>query len=182
MRKLSTTLFLLALALAPASVFAGQVYTDGNGDGLPDGAPFTAAASAQVTVDIYMDSQSFAWTNYQAWIERLNVSYASHTYAAGNGTPFPIDNFSNPSATGFAGSGAPNRHGLVLIGSLTVHKDVDGLACLTPIIDTANPYGTLCIVATTSDYRIFQTAHGSCWDGQNATEETNWGAIKGLYQ
>jgi hypothetical protein len=182
MRKLTTTLFLLALALAPAAVFAGQIYTDANGDGLADVGPILGVpASQNVTVDVYIDSQSFTWTNYQAWVARVGVSYVSHAYVVAPGTNFGIDNFSNPNATGMGGLGF-NKHGVVLIGSITFHKDVQGMACVQPILDIADPYGTFSIIATTSDYRLFATASGSCWNDINATEEKSWGAIKGLYQ
>lgn len=185
MRKLTTMFILLALALAPAAVFAGQVYTDGNGDGLPDVGPIVGVtASTNVTVSVYLDSQSFTWTNYLYFVERQGASFVSHTYTLAPTTShFLIDNASNPNATGMGGLGF-NSHGLVKIGTITFHKDVPGLACVFPIIDTGNPYGTFCSIGTSSDYRLFQTAQGSCWDGvvTNSTEEKSWGAIKGLYQ
>ncbi len=198
MRRLITMVFLLALALAPASVFAGQIWTDGNGDGLPDchfndpycnvhcPAPqnhLERRDSDLITIDVYLDSQSFQWTNYQAWVQRDGCfQFVSGQYRVTGGTNFPLDNVSNPNATGFAGFGF-NQHGVVLVGTLTVHYNGLVKWCLWPIIEIDNPYGTFSVLGTTSSYFLFNTRCGTCVaPPPSSTEPTTWGAIKGIYQ
>ncbi|MFN0151780.1 MAG: hypothetical protein ACKVU1_13865, partial [bacterium] len=64
MKKFLTIALAAAIALCCSSAFAGQVWTDGNADGLPDGGPISVAPNTNVTVGVWVDAQSFSWTNY----------------------------------------------------------------------------------------------------------------------
>jgi hypothetical protein len=185
MRRLITTVFMFALVMAPAAVFAGQVWTDGNGDGLPDVANQNRQPSDLVTVDVWIDSQSFQWTYYQAWIER-DPCFVSATgvYVVTGGSNFPLDmDVSRPMTAGFAGSGF-NRHGAVLVGRLTAHyAGSPAKCCFRPVINIEDPYGVFSIVGAGTAYLTFATASGTCVQRPpQSTEATTWGAIKGIYQ
>src|SRR5262245_27777386 len=186
MRRLMTTVFLFALALAPATVFAGQIWTDANGDGLADPAvPFPASVSDNVTVRIFFDSQSFTWTNFQAWAEwqtGLTFNMAGSGYDISGGTNFPIDTFSHPNAVGFAGFGFSAIHGVSLVAHAQFHIDVPTMVCVHPIINVEDPYGVFSILGTQSTYYLFQTAQGSCWQNPVSAEAKSWGQIKGIYR
>ncbi len=68
-----------AIALiVPTTALAGQIWTDGDGDGLPDQAKLFVFPSTNLTVDVWIDTQSYAFTYFQTWIER---PLASHTSA-----------------------------------------------------------------------------------------------------
>lgn len=183
MRRLITSLFIIAVAMLPAAAFAGQIWTDGDGDGLPDGAKFIAEPSAVVSVDIWIDTQSFVFTYFQCWVERQQcLTFQSGQYTITGGTPDVIDTFSNPNATGFTGSGFANLHGVIKVARATFHIDLPGNCCVFPIIEYPNPFGTTSILGAGTAYQLFTTFGRTCWGPPIANEETSWGAIKGLYQ
>ena len=72
MKRFLTVAVMAALVAFCSSANAGQIWTDGNGDGLPDGAAFPATPSTNVTVGVWIDAQSFTWTNYLAYVEWNN--------------------------------------------------------------------------------------------------------------
>jgi hypothetical protein len=185
MRRLMTTV-LLALAITPATAFAGQIWTDANGDGLADPAdPFPASVSDNVTVRIFFDSQSFTWTNFQAWLEwqpGLTFNLAGSGYDVAGGTNFPIDTFSRPNSVGFAGFGFQGIHGISMVAHAQFHIDATFRVCALPIINPEDPYGVFSILGTQSTYFLFQTGQGSCWQSPVSTSPATWGKIKGIYQ
>ena len=183
MRRMITILFILAVAMLPAAAFAGQIWTDGNGDGLQDSGKFIAPPSTNVTVGVYIDTQSFNFSYFQGWIQRAPcLSFVSGTYVISGGTNFPIDNFTHPQRTGLAGSGYPNRHGIIFLGNLVFHVETPLNCCVVPSIDGGDaPYSILGNNAT-GGYQFFTSAFGTCFEFVNSTEPTSWGNIKGLYQ
>lgn len=183
MRRLITTLFVLSVALLPAAAFAGQIWTDGNGDGAPDVGPLPGVPSQVVTVDVWLDTQSFTFTSFQAWTQYdpQCAQYQSGQVTLAGGVPDIIDTFSNPRGRGMTGSGYAPTHGVVRIGSLSFHLSAVP-CCVSPITDTSNPYGTFSIISGTTTYLLFSTASGTCWGQLDSTEPTSWGNIKGLYQ
>ena len=168
-RLLSVTLVAALFALC-GSAHAGQIWTDGNGDGLPDGTLFTAPPSTNVTVGVWIDAQSFNWTNFLAYIEWSGdcISYVSAQYVVGGVAQFPIDDFSHPRAIGFGGSGG-NGSGVTHIGNMTLHINTAVACCVTPIIDIYNPYYVFSQLGAGSAYMLFSTNPGTCYndDGPN---------------
>ncbi len=174
--------FFAALQLAPASARAGQVWTDGDGDGLPDTSPLgSVPIGADVTVDVWIDSQSFVWTDFVVFIERGDcLGFVNYGRRGCADCTFPPDNVSNPTATGIAYYGVPGQHGVSSLGFLTFRKNSVGRCCATPIIDVNNPFGTFSVLGSQTSYLLFQTASGSCWDAPpSGTEPTSWGGVKG---
>ncbi len=188
MRRVITTLFILAVAILPTAAFAGQIWTDGDGDGLPDAAKFVGRLPSDlVTVQVWIDTQSYAFSYFQAWIERAPcLTFVSATYAiTGTTNTIPVDNFTHPQRTGISGTGAvqPGRHGVVLIGSITFHIETIANCCVNPIIDLGNPPYSILGNNPQGTYQAFQSASGTCYDGPVVgTEDKSWGAIKGLYR
>jgi hypothetical protein len=165
MKKFLTVALTAAAVALCSSAFAGQIWTDGNGDGLPDGGPpISAPPSSNVTVGVWFDAQAFTFTNFLAYIEWQGqcVSYVSATYVISGGSNFPIDNFSHPSAIGFGGSGF-NRGGVVQVGNATFHVNVPTACCITPIIDQYNPYYVFSQLGAGSAYMLFTTNPGTCY-------------------
>ena len=182
MSRMITILSILAVAMLQAAAFAGQIWTDGNGDGQPDVGPkFIAPASTNVTVDVWVDTQSFAFTYFSAFIQRNPcLTLVNGSYVITGGTTFPLNTFEHPLRAGFGGSGFCNRHGVILIGRLTYHVDTPLNCCVVPWIDGADaPYSLL---GSAGGYQFFTSAYGSCYQFPTSTEPTSWGNIKGLYQ
>ena len=158
--------FTVMLWLFASRAHAGQIWTDGNADGLPDdGASLLAAPGEVVSVDIWIDAQSFQWTNFLAYAE-WNAgcfSYVSAQYLLSGGSNFPIDNFSHPSAIGFGGLGY-DRTGVDAIGRVNLRLTVPVSCCLTPIIDPYNPYYVFSQLGRGESYLLFSSNPGSCWE------------------
>ena len=166
MRKLLTVAMVAAVVALCSSANAGQIWTDGNGDGLPDGGPAIAASpSTNVTVGVWFDAQAFAFTNFLAYIEWQGqcVSYVSASYVITGGSNFPIDNFSAPNAIGFGGSGFANRTGVIQVGNAVFHINTTTACCISPIIDIYNPYYVFSQLGAGSAYMLFTTNPGTCY-------------------
>jgi hypothetical protein len=162
--RISAAIFMILASCAPAG--AGQIWTDGNGDGLPDGSPPAAPPSTNVTIGVWIDAQSFSWTNFLAYIEWTGqcISYVSASYVISGGSNFPIDNFSHPRGIGFGGSGYA-QGGVDHIGNMTLHIDSPVSCCVTPIIDQYNPYYVFSQLGAGSAYMLFVTNPGTCYGG-----------------
>jgi hypothetical protein len=167
MKKFLSVAMTVALVALCSSAYAGQIWTDGNGDGLPDGGPaIVAPPSSNVTVGVWIDAQSFTWTNFLAFIEwpaSQCISYVSASYTITGGSTFPIDNFSNPRAVGFGGSGF-NQGGVDQIGNATFHINTNVSCCVSPIISTDNPYYTFSQLGSGAAYMLFSTAGSTCYN------------------
>jgi hypothetical protein len=166
MKRLLTVSLTIAMMAFCSAASAGQIWTDGNGDGLPDTEPIAATPSTNVTFGVWLDAQAFTFTNYLAYIEWTGqcISYVSATYVITGGSNFPIDNFSHPRGLGFGGSGF-NRGGVVHIGNFTVHINSVN-CCVAPIIDIYNPYYVFSQLGAGSAYMLFTTNPGTCYGDQ----------------
>jgi hypothetical protein len=123
-----------------------------------------------VTVGVWIDAQSFTWTNFLAFIEWPAsgcISYVSASYVITGGSTFPIDNFSNPMAIGFGGSGF-NQGGVDQIGNATFHINTLVSCCVSPIISTDNPYYTFSQLGSGANYMLFSTAGRTCYNDVQA--------------
>jgi hypothetical protein len=144
---------------------AGQIWTDGNGDGLPDpGQGLPGSPSTNVTIGVWIDAQSFTWTNFLAYIEWSGqcISYVSASYVISGGSNFPIDNFSHPRGIGFGGSGYA-QGGIDHIGNVTLHINTPVSCCVSPIIDVYNPYYVFSQLGAGSAYMLFSTNPFTCY-------------------
>lgn len=166
MRRFLPATITTALLTLFSSANAGQVWTDGDGDGLPDSGPLSATPSTNVTVGVWVDSQSFTYTNYLIYVEHDNscITYVSASYAVIHEPTFPIDNFSNPNAIGFGVTGI-NQSGVDQIGFITYHIDTPTACCVEPIIDPYNPYYTFSQLGAGSAYMLFTTNPSTCYNG-----------------
>jgi hypothetical protein len=167
MKRLLTVSLTIAIMACCGAASAGQIWTDGDGDGLPDGGPTVPQLpSTNVTVGVWIDAQSFSWTNFLAYIEWSGdcISYVSASYVISGGSNFPIDNFSHPRGIGFGGSGYA-QGGVDHIGNVTLHLNAPVSCCVTPIIDVYNPYYVFSQLGAGSAYMLFSTNPGSCNDG-----------------
>ena len=169
---MKTMLAMMTVALSVmafcASADAGQIWTDGNGDGLPDAGspPNPQVPSTNVTVGIWIDAQSFSWTNFLAYVEWSGdcISYVSASYVISGGSNFQIDDFSHPRGVGFGGSGY-TQGGVDHIGNVTLHINSPIPCCVTPIIDVYNPYYVFSQLGAGSAYMLFVTNPGTCFNG-----------------
>jgi hypothetical protein len=159
-----TAILLCACFLFADSSFAGQIWTDGNGDGLVDESPLIVAPGSDVIVGLWIDSQSFSWTNYLAYVEWSSdcMSYVSAAYVIAGGGNFPIDDFSHPRGVGFGGQGF-DEEGVDQIANLTLRVDVPVSCCVQPIIDLDNPYFVFSQLGAGQAYFLFSDAPGTCF-------------------
>jgi len=165
MRKL-LPLFLVAATLIASSgvANAGQIWTDGNGDGLPDGGPLMVAPNTTVTVGVWIDAQSFTWTNYLAYVDWTPgcLTYQSAAYVISGGNNFPIDDTTIPQALAFGGNGY-NESGVDHIGNVFFQINIPVSCCVTPMIDIYNPYGVFSLLGSGAAYQLFTTNPGTCY-------------------
>lgn len=143
---------------------AATIWTDANGDGLPDSSTFTVPPSTNVTVGVWIDSEGFAWTSYAVYVEWTPgiFSYVSAQYVVTGGGNFPIDNFSHPSGIGFGGYWF-SRNGVSHLGNLILHVNEPFDGCVTPITDEQNPYRVVSILTDVPAYTLFSSADSSCY-------------------
>ncbi len=166
--RIVLAMLLTFLTVLSRLAYGADVWTDGNGDGLPDTSVPTRYLEETVTVDVWIDSQSFSWTAFQVWVEHPSgLAYDSAGYTVTGAANYPIDNFSNPTATGFAGIGY-NNQGLTHIGWVRARIDSADTSCFTPIIDPANSYETFCVLSRPDTAIIFIQSTGSCFFGLTA--------------
>ncbi len=178
----------LALSLVPAGIAALPLWADGNGDGLPDpvGGVTLTDRSALVTLDVWVDSQSFVWTNFQIWLERPpGLVYEDVAYLVTGGNPFPVDDFTRPTLLGLGGFGYfGGRHGVTLLARLTLHKTRAERDSVSFLIDPADSNDICSTLGTPTAYFVFDRAAGTSWatPGHSVTDETPWRRVKGLYE
>ena len=179
--------FLLALLLAAPSVRAVPIWVDADGDGLPEPPDEILAAEPGdiVTVDIWVDSQSFSWTNFQVWLDRgPTLAFTDGAYLARGGNNFPFDNFTIPTATGIGGFGFVGQHGVSLLARLSLRKTWPGLSTLSFLIDPNDPRENFSLLGTRGGYFLFERGEGARWQSGSdaAGGEKGWGLVKGLYK
>jgi hypothetical protein len=174
---------LLALVMLAAPALAATVWLDSDGDGLPQqGGLLAVSNGANLTLDVWMNSGSFQWTNYLLYVQWdgcMNVS--NPEYVIGGGTAFEIDDFSLSSGIGFGGFGF-NGHGSNLVGRIKVRVDSPNGCCIKPITE-ADDYSVFSQLGTTGDsYRLFDDTDGLCFESLDSRREQSWGGVKGLYK
>lgn len=165
--RIASTFLLAALAasaFAIGSASAGQIWTDGDGDGLPDADNIIVAPNTDVTLGLWMDAQSFAWTNFLAYVEWTPgcLQYLGASYVIAGGSTFPIDDFSHPNGVGFGGSGF-NEGGVDQVGLVNLRVLVPVACAVTPAIDVYNPFYVFSQLGSGSAYQLFTTNPGTVY-------------------
>jgi hypothetical protein len=158
-------LLAMAYLLSPPSrVFAAQIWTDGNDDGLPDGDALFVDPGTIVEVGLWIDSEGFGWTNYTTFVEWTPgcIEFNSASYVISGGGNFPIDTSSHPSAVGFSGSGY-NEEGVNHIGNVSFTVLAPVTCCVTPITSPENPSYVFSYLASGADYQLFDTSTATCY-------------------
>lgn len=191
------SIFLIVVALAlPVSISnAGQIWTDANGDGLPESGENVLPRCSIATIDVWIDSEAFPFTRFVIWAEwatGLNYVEGSGVVLTSACGPDSIDRSTSPVGIGFSGV-ACNVDGIHRIGSFQLQTD-DLLTerCVYPLIDPSHPLGTFSILWYEGFYNLFQVAHGSCGNficdfgpcpcTPTGTGSKSWGQVKGLYR
>ncbi len=176
-----------ALILAVSSpAFAGQIWTDVNGDGLPGDKVF-GQPSDNVTVDVWIDSQSFVFSEFQAVID---IGTANFVAAAPLPLPCTGGTVSSPPVVIAQGTGCPGLHGVLKVARFTIHIN-DCVTCPTPLIkDGESPSKSLTCTGQVS--RLIGSGNIFCFstfgfdcvecDAPSANENKTWGRVKGLYR
>ncbi|MFN0150455.1 MAG: hypothetical protein ACKVU1_07060 [bacterium] len=168
-RHLLFILLAIAATAFGGDANAGQIWTDFNGDGLPDpAAPFPVYPGATVTLDLWIDAQSFAWSNFLAYVEWSPgaVSFVSASYTVSGGQNFLLDRFSDPNALGIGGLGYDDRSGIDRLASITLQINDPAAACVVPIIDVNHPSYIFSILGNGPAYQLFTANPGTCFTTQ----------------
>ncbi len=155
------------LLLIATPAVAGQVWTDANGDGLPDERSIFSVPSVIGSADIWVDTQSFTFTAFRITIERSDyVSTVAAAYWISGGSNAPIDSTSRPKSLIFSGSGY-NAHGVTRISRIDVHVDQFFPGCapfVSPSIDVQDAFVCRLTSGGGTQQFLFQTASSSYMD------------------
>jgi hypothetical protein len=106
--RLLTISLTIAVMLFCDSASGGQIWTDRDGDGLPDGGLASAAQpSTNATVGVWIDAQSFSWTGFLAVVEWSGdcISYVSASWVITGGGYRRIRSDYAPNTLAFEGAG-----------------------------------------------------------------------------
>jgi len=177
----------LAAAASPTrdAALAAEIWFDSDGDGLPQGSPLMAVDPGQeVTLDVWIDSGSFLWTNYLVYLQfdADCMSLTASDYVI-RGSNYPVDDFSVPNGIGFGGFGFDGS-GSDLIARLTVRVDSPQGCCVKPMTEV-DEEGSLVwsqLGAPVDRYALFEESDGICFESTEGRDVTSWGGIKGLYK
>ena len=164
-RRIFLAILLVFLSIAHNEpTGAAQIWTDGDGDGLPDIGPISVKPNASITVGVWIDAESFGWTNYLAYVGWTPscIEYDGATYVISGGSNFPIDDFSHPSGIGFGGSGY-DQGGIDHIGNISFTVLAPVACCVTPIINPNNPYYVFSQLGAGTAYTLFSTSTPTCY-------------------
>jgi hypothetical protein len=159
--------------------WAQTVWTDGNADGLPDLDALNAGPGSVVTVDVWIDTASFNFTNYLTFVEwGANETLVNAEYLIQGGATFPIDTFSDPVAVGLGGYGLNGLAGTQLLGRVTFTLNDDGPWCVSPIVDSTRPSYAFSALGNGPSQALFQSMYGTCWE-QSSQNGQSWGGFEG---
>ena len=176
---------MLVIAVS-SSAFAGQIWTDVNGDGLPGDKVF-GQASTLATVDVWIDSQSFVFTGFQTVID---IGTANFVSAAPPTLPCAGATQSFPPVVITSGLSCPGLHGVLRVASFTIHLN-ECITCPTPLIKDGELVSKS-MTCTGQVSRLIGGGNTFCFstfgfdclecDVPSATEPASWGRVKGLYR
>ena len=178
------TIMLAALMILPAPGRTATVWLDSDGDGLPQqGGLLAVSNGANLTLDVWINSGSFQWTNYLLYIEWDGcIDISDPEYVVSGGTNFGIDDFSKPSTVGFGGTGF-SQHGTDLIARVKLAVSSPNGCCVRPITEVDEEYGAFCQLGSAPEaYRLFDDTDGLCFESLDSRRDKSWGGVKGLYK
>lgn len=180
---LASATLLVALVALPSRARTATIWFDSDGDGLPQQGNLLAVSNgADLTLDVWINSGSFQWTNYLLYLEWDGcLSLSDPEYVMAGGTNFPIDDFTKPSTIGFGGSGF-NEHGSDLIGRVSVQINSPSGCCIKPVIELDEDYNVVTQLGYGESYRLFEDTDGLCFESLDSRQERSWGGVKGLYK
>lgn len=170
--------------LTPAPLSAGSIWTDGDGDGLPDPHGLSGASPGdEIAVDVWIDTQSFVFTYFQAWVERdKNLRFLDAVVTLSGGAADTVDTFSNPDATGLTGAYFAPRQGVLKVGRMR-YVWVDGASCaVRPLTEYGGTWGTFSVLGMGPHFFLFDASGGTSWAvfPEPARPAVDWGTTKGI--
>jgi hypothetical protein len=165
----------LAVILLSNPVTAAQIWTDGNGDGLPDTSPIAVSSGANVAVDIWIDAEGFSWTNFQTVVQYQDPCLQSPQaqYTIAGGVNFPPETPVTPTVVVLNGFGY-SEAGVDKIGNVTFQMGASSPCCVTPMVDPQDPSGYFSALGIQQTFELFTTSSGTCFEIQGLS-----GAIDG---
>jgi hypothetical protein len=180
MRRVTGPTLVLLLGYCISSIFAAEIWTDANGDGLPDSACVsTVPTGNNISVDVWLDAGTFAFTNFVVFIQHQPCySFASGQYVITGGSAFPIDSFTHPEAVGFGGWAFPPTTGVQHICQVTYLVAGPGRCAVFPIVDPDDAFGAVSAIGNDSTAVAFDLGTGSCWRASAPEDTTSWGRVR----
>jgi hypothetical protein len=177
------TTTLVALLTLPAPARAATLWLDSDGDGLPQqGGLLAVSNGADLTLDVWINSGSFQWTNYLIFVQWDGcMDVSDPEYVISGGTNFPIDNFSLSSAIGFGGFGY-TEHGSDLVARVSVRVSSPSGCCVKPITEVDEETLAFSQLTYGDTYRLFDDTDGLCFESLDSRRDKTWGGVKGLYK
>jgi hypothetical protein len=160
-----------ARAAASSWLYGGRIWTDMDGDGLPEcgpASPFLHAPGDTIAFDVWIDTESFVWYSFSIYVEwePVALDFVAAEYVIAGGQNSPPDVWAGgPEAVGFSGWGY-SRSGVVHIGCVFLRYVEPLGTCVYPMIDPSY-YGEIwsqCNDANYSNTFFFVEGSSSCVD------------------
>jgi hypothetical protein len=167
---------LVSLTSSPAR--SREIWTDANGDGLPDGGAMALAVGDTARLDLWFDSDALNWDGYYLYLgwPRGAFLWTDAGFYEGVDT-WLFDVTWYPDTLGLINF-IPGGSGVYRAAWIELRREVPELSCVEPLLGVWSR-----LRAGGEDYP-FSKGHASCFEAAppTATQPTTWGGIKGLYR